>query len=865
MVSPDVSDFRKEAERKLNAVEKALKVTINSALSMKGAKVDLLQGVRQMRALAKAHPVQTQTGVDAASMHKTSQEVEQWRKRLSPVRIEAKVDSNGLRKMLRGLANLGASAAKFAAVGAAIGGIATLALSAGSNLAALSASLASLAGLLPVLPGLLGGLAIGLGVSFAALKDFGSIFPDVAASLSKMQDAISARFWEQVQAPIRHLIDTLLPQLSAGFQATATALGGYFGNLAASFTGAFDGALAGIFADLASSIAIATTGTGALAGIVRTLGEVGAGYLPRLAQWFVDITTQFDTFLAKASADGRLVQWIENGITALRDLGSVLGGLGGILYGIGTAAVAAGGSVLGTLGTALQRVSDVVNSEPFQTGLTAVFAAAHEALDRIATLSGPGVTAFFQSLTTLLPTLLPIIGDALGTALGAVAEALSSVAVQTAVVTLFEALREAVELLAPVLTGLTGFLSQHTTVAKVLAIAIGTTVVAAYAALAISSAVTTTKVVASNLAIAGSAAATAAKTVASWAKMTASFVAGTASLVAAVATIVATYVKLAAKAALNAAKVVASWVAMAAGAVASAAVHVAQVGVMVAKWAFLGVQSLAHAAKVAAAWLIAMGPIGLVIAAVVAVVALIIANFDTIKRVTVELWEKVKAVTSQAWEQVKAVVGTAVAFITGLFLNFTVPGLVVQHWDSIKRTFSSGVEAVKGYVRGLPGEIAGFFSNAGSLLVNAGRAIIDGLLSGITSSFGKVRAKLGELTSMLPDWKGPAPRDRVLLFDAGQLIIEGLLNGMESQYDGVKKSLTGLTKDIGSTVIDSPTMADIASPQGGVARGLALGVASATEDGGATKVFNYYAAPGSSLSSEEELFAAAGRSRMIGW
>lgn len=179
------------------------------------------------------------------------------------------------------------------------------------------------------------------------------------------------------------------------------------------------------------------------------------------------------------------------------------------------------------------------------------------------------------------------------------------------------------------------------------------------------------------------------------------------------ATLGALFVAWGVAATINAAKNVAAWAAATASTIASAAVHAAQVGAMVVKWAFLGAQSLAHAAKVAAAWLIAMGPIGLVIAAVVAVVALIVANWGTIARVTADLWNKVKALTSAAWSALTGAV-------------------------------SSGVSSVIGVVSGLPGRILGALGNLGGLLVGAGRALMTGLASGIGDAVGSVVAKARE-------------------------------------------------------------------------------------------------------------------------
>ncbi len=210
------------------------------------------------------------------------------------------------------------------------------------------------------------------------------------------------------------------------------------------------------------------------------------------------------------------------------------------------------------------------------------------------------------------------------------------------------------------------------------------------------------------------------------------------------------------------AQIVVGWVASTASAVASAARQVAA-------WVLLGAQSLLHAAKVAAAWLIAMGPIGLVIAAVIGVVALIVANWATISRVTSELWNKVQALTSAAWTAIRSAVATGIASVI---------------------TFFSG----------LPGRILGALGNLGGLLSGAGRAVIDGFLSGITGAFGRVRDTLGRLTSMLPDWKGPAQRDATILRDAGRLVMGGFEDGLVSKFGDVKRTLGDVTDLVGMQV-----------------------------------------------------------------
>ena len=79
--------------------------------------------------------------------------------------------------------------------------------------------------------------------------------------------------------------------------------------------------------------------------------------------------------------------------------------------------------------------------------------------------------------------------------------------------------------------------------------------------------------------------------------------------------------------------------------------------------------------------------------------------------------------------------------------------------------------------------------------------MIQGFVDGIYSAFDKVKSTLNELTSFLPDWKGPVDVDRVILRDAGKLVIGGFIDGMESQYVQVEQSLGNLTKQFGNTSV----------------------------------------------------------------
>ncbi|MGW9299427.1 hypothetical protein ACWHA3_01190 [Streptomyces cyaneofuscatus] len=109
---------------------------------------------------------------------------------------------------------------------------------------------------------------------------------------------------------------------------------------------------------------------------------------------------------------------------------------------------------------------------------------------------------------------------------------------------------------------------------------------------------------------------------------------------------------------------------------------------------------------------------------------------------------------------------------------------------------STGVTQVRTLVGNLPSIVRGAVSGLGSVLFSAGASLITGLISGISSKIGAVRSKLSELTSMIPEWKGPRRKDATLLTPAGRLIIQGLIKGITATTPALRSSLKAVTNDL---------------------------------------------------------------------
>jgi phage-related protein len=195
-------------------------------------------------------------------------------------------------------------------------------------------------------------------------------------------------------------------------------------------------------------------------------------------------------------------------------------------------------------------------------------------------------------------------------------------------------------------------------------------------------------------------------------------------------------------------------------------------------------------------------PIGLVVLAIVALVAILVVAYqksETFRNIVNSAFGAVWGVIRGGWEWIRSNWPALLAILTGP-IGLAVRW-IIQHWGQVTAT-----------IRGFPTAVRAVFSGIGGWLKDAGSRLIHGFIDGILGEFNAVRSTLGDLTSRLTSWKGPPERDRRLLRGSGRLIIGGLLEGMQDRYGDVQRSLGGLTGSLADTATGSVSVAPAAEP-----------------------------------------------------
>ncbi|MEU5838772.1 hypothetical protein ABZ820_34625 [Streptomyces diacarni] len=246
---------------------------------------------------------------------------------------------------------------------------------------------------------------------------------------------------------------------------------------------------------------------------------------------------------------------------------------------------------------------------------------------------------------------------------------------------------------------------------------------------------------------------------------------------------IASMARIAATAAATALRTAAAWAA--AGARMTArflAAVIRTAAVTLARFAMMAARAIAWAAVMAAQWLIAMGPVGWITAAVIALVVLIIAKWDTIKQWTAAAWTWI-------WTKIKQVA----MFIWNLFLNWTLVGLIVKHWTAIKTKTMAAWNAIVNWCRQLPGRIATAIASLASRMVAKATTALSRFRSAVVSRALAVVAWMRGLPGRIARGVGSLGR---LLYGKGKDVVRGLLNGVKSMGSWLRSQLISFAKSM---------------------------------------------------------------------
>lgn len=209
--------------------------------------------------------------------------------------------------------------------------------------------------------------------------------------------------------------------------------------------------------------------------------------------------------------------------------------------------------------------------------------------------------------------------------------------------------------------------------------------------------------------------------------------------------------------------------------------------------------------------------IGIGIRAAMAVLAGVLGNIRNLWNAT---WNFALNLILVIWTQIGRYIQNGVAFGLSIIRGFVnqgiaainllggLPARVGAFFLSMFNNANKYIQQLLTVMRNTPNNIVRALGNLGSLLYNAGRSVIQGLINGVRAGIGQLQNLLNSVTNMIPDWKGPMEKDRSLLLPTGEAIMGGLIKGVRNRIGALANTLRGATSGI-------PGMALAGVPSGG--------------------------------------------------
>ena len=169
--------------------------------------------------------------------------------------------------------------------------------------------------------------------------------------------------------------------------------------------------------------------------------------------------------------------------------------------------------------------------------------------------------------------------------------------------------------------------------------------------------------------------------------------------------------------------------------------------------------------------------------------------WDGIVAVASGVWNGLVAVISGAWNTIVSVIHGAISIVRSVISSgFNGAKAIVQGamnamrsvissiWNAIKGVFRAGVNFIRSVVHvDLSGQ---------------GRAIMNSFFNGLKSVWNSIKSFISHIAGWIKAHKGPISYDRKLLIPAGRAIMEGLNSGLTEQFANVKSNVSTMAEMI---------------------------------------------------------------------
>lgn len=251
------------------------------------------------------------------------------------------------------------------------------------------------------------------------------------------------------------------------------------------------------------------------------------------------------------------------------------------------------------------------------------------------------------------------------------------------------------------------------------------------------------------------------------------------------------FLRIAISAGVSAAAQITAWATSAAGAISAAATYLASGYIMVGAWVMMGAQALIQAGRMAAAWFIALGPIGWIIGAVIAIGALIFANWDAISKFTSEAWANVSKVLGDWGSNTLGMFSDFFGNTAGMFADFftntvgmftdfftNTIGMISDFMAGMAAPFDAGMRIVQT-----------IFSTAWEIIQTYVATVLAVMIALFTGQFDKIPAYLASAWEKISGFfiAGVAAIDSILGggITAAVNFVVGIWNGLVAWVAGI--------------------------------------------------------------------------------